>query len=140
MNDSNGSPKRAYPAFLHQTDMVLGLLGLTAVMAGIILLIIQVWEDKGLDWLFQTIANLGVLLAVCVFAIAVNRLLGRSTSIAVRIAHACLGLCFVAALVVGTLVIWQVTDSDVAWRTIGTIWILVIGSLLGIGVSRMISR
>ncbi|MCH2139432.1 MAG: hypothetical protein MK100_00180 [Phycisphaerales bacterium] len=140
MSHSNESHQRTYPVFLHQADMVLGLLGITAVMAGIILLIIQVWEDNNLDWLFQTIANLGVVLAVCVFAISINRLLGRSKSIVVRIAHACFGLCFVAALVVGTLVIWQITDSDVAWRTMGTIAILVIGSLLGIGVSRMISR
>jgi hypothetical protein len=58
----------------------------------------------------------------------------------VRIAHAALELSVIAGLVLSTLVIWRVTDPEVAWRAIGTISVLAIASCLGVGVSRMATR
>ena len=140
MTSQNETPRHPYPAFLLHADRLIGLLGVMAIMVGTTLLVIQIWEKESFKWIWQIVSNMGVLLVVCIVAITINRLLGRSTSIVVRLAHFGLELCVIAGLVVSTLVIWNVTDTDVAWRAIGTIFILAIGSCLGIGISRMISR
>ena len=140
MSTQMKSQQNTYPTFLLHADLLIGLLAVVAIMVGTTLLNIQTWEKESLDWIWQTASNMGVLLAVCIFALVINRSLGHRTSIAVRLAHFGLELCVIAGLVVSTLVIWNVTDTDVAWRAIGTIFILAIGSCLGIGISRMISR
>ncbi len=138
MSESTGA--RPYPQIMHQIDVILGFIAVLSVMTGTTLLIVLLWEDAESKWAWQSVANLGVLITVCVFSLTTNRLLSRSHAVPVRIAHACISLCILAALIVSTLVIWQVTDTEVGWQTIGTTFILVIGSLLSIAVSRMVSR
>jgi hypothetical protein len=140
MTSQNETPRHPYPAFLLHSDRLIGLLGVMAIMVGTTLLVIQIWEKESFKWIWQIVSNMGVLLVVCIVAITINRLLGRSTSIVVRIAHAALELSVIAGLVLSTLVIWRVTDPEVAWRAIGTISVLAIASCLGVGVSRMATR
>jgi len=140
MTSQNETPRHPYPAFLLHADRLIGLLGVMAIMVGTTLLVIQIWEKESFKWIWQIVSNMGVLLVVCIVAITINRLLGRSTSIVVRIAHAALELSVIAGLVLSTLVIWRVTDPEVAWRAIGTISVLAIASCLGVGVSRMATR
>ena len=140
MTSQNETPRHPYPAFLLHADRLIGLLGVMAIMVGTTLLVIQIWEKESFKWIWQIVSNMGVLLVVCIVAITINRLLGRSTSIVMRIAHAALELSVIAGLVLSTLVIWRVTDLEVAWRAIGTISVLAIASCLGVVVSRMASR
>jgi hypothetical protein len=140
MSSENKTPRHPYPAFLLHADRLIGLLAVMAIMVGTTLLVIQIWETESFKWIWQIVSNMGVLLVVCIVAITINRLLGRSTSIVVRIAHAALELSVIAGLVLSTLVIWRVTDLEVAWRAIGTISVLAIASCLGVVVSRMASR
>ena len=140
MTSQNETPRHPYPAFLLHADRLIGLLGVMAIMVGTTLLVIQIWEKESFKWIWQIVSNMGVLLVVCIVAITINRLLGRSTSIVVRIAHAALELSVIAGLVLSTLVIWRVTDLEVAWRAIGTISVLAIASCLGVVVSRMATR
>jgi hypothetical protein len=140
MTSENNTPRHPYPAFLLHADRLIGLLAVMAIMVGTTLLVIQIWEKESFKWIWQIVSNMGVLLVVCIVAITINRLLGRSTSIVVRIAHAALELSVIAGLVLSTLVIWRVTDPEVAWRAIGTISVLAIASCLGVGVSRMATR
>ena len=140
MTSQNETPRHPYPAFLLHADRLIGLLGVMAIMVGTTLLVIQIWEKESFKWIWQIVSNMGVLLVVCIVAITINRLLGRSTSIVMRIAHAALELSVIAGLVLSTLVIWRVTDLEVAWRAIGTISVLAIASCLGVVVSRMATR
>ena len=140
MTSENNTPRHPYPAFLLHADRLIGLLGVMAIMVGTTLLVIQIWEKESFKWIWQIVSNMGVLLVVCIVAITINRLLGRSTSIVMRIAHAALELSVIAGLVLSTLVIWRVTDLEVAWRAIGTISVLAIASCLGVVVSRMATR
>jgi hypothetical protein len=140
MTSQNETPRHPYPAFLLHADRLIGLLGVMAIMVGTTLLVIQIWEKESFKWIWQIVSNMGVLLVVCIVAITINRLLGRSTSIVMRIAHAALELSVIAGLVLSTLVIWRVTDPEVAWRAIGTISVLAIASCLGVVVSRMATR
>jgi hypothetical protein len=134
------SQQNTYPAFLLHADRLLGLLAVMALMVGTTLLVIQIWEKDSFKWIWQIVGNMGVLLVMCILAITINRLLGRTKSIVVRIAHAALELSVIAGFVLSTLVIWQVTDLDVAWRAIGTISVLAIASCMGVVVSRMATR
>lgn len=140
MTSENNTPRHPYPAFLLHADRLIGLLAVMAIMVGTTLLVIQIWEKESFKWIWQIVSNMGVLLVVCIVAITINRLLGRSTSIVMRIAHAALELSVIAGLVLSTLVIWRVTDLEVAWRAIGTISVLAIASCLGVVVSRMATR
>ena len=140
MTSENNTPRHPYPAFLLHADRLIGLLAVMAIMVGTTLLVIQIWEKESFKWIWQIVSNMGVLLVVCIVAITINRLFGRSTSIVMRIAHAALELSVIAGLVLSTLVIWRVTDLEVAWRAIGTISVLAIASCLGVVVSRMATR
>lgn len=136
LSSSQSHGRDSYPSYLLHANRLFGLLALLSLMVGGTILIIQIWENDNHQWIWQLCGNLAALIAFCLLSMGINHLLGRSTSTLARLSHFFLIFCLVACLVVVSLVIWDQTDVDIAWKAIGTIMVIVVVSCIGIAISK----
>ena len=99
-----------------------------------IMLIVMIWRSSDTsDFTTRMIATIGLALTGSLLGLVVNAIVGKSLGILLaKICWAASWLCIVGGLVIGGIAIWlHVDHEEVLARTIGTIAVLFIASMIG---------
>jgi hypothetical protein len=125
------SHRKPYPAMLISTDRMLVLASIVSLILLGTLWIISVWNDDIGSWCGKLSANLGVLIGFCLLMVGFDQVLGRFKGGFSKIVHSIIAFALFGCLFIISLVIWGATDADVVFRTVATMAIIAVISVLG---------
>ena len=125
------SHRKPYPTILIHTDRTLLLASIISLILIGTLWIISVWvEDIG-GWCGKLAANLGVFIGFCLLLVGFDQVLGRFKGRFSQIVHSIIAFALFGCLFIITLAIWDATDVDVVMKTVFTMVIIAVISVLG---------
>ena len=125
------SHRKPYPAILISTDRMLVLAAIVSLILLGTLWIISVWIDDIGSWCGKLSSNLGVLIGFCLLLVGFDQVLGRFKGRFSQIVHATIAFALFGCLFIISLVIWGATDADVVLKTVATMAIIVVISVIG---------
>ncbi len=118
---------------LRSFNLILVTICVVSLVAVTIMLIVMIWSDGSSEFIGRMMATIGLLLTGSLLGLVVNAVVGKSLRILVaKICWVASWLCIVGGLVIGGIAIWlHVDHEEVLLRTIGTITVLFIASMIG---------
>ena len=137
----NAGPKQ-FPDSLKLTNHLLAAVSVCALVVGGTILIIMIWDEAlaEQDWPAAVVGNMATLLACTLLMMAINRICGGMRGLTAKVANVLMLAGITACLVIGTLAIWNVTDSDSAWKSLGTIIVLIVLGFIFVPVVNAFQR
>ena len=136
------SEPKPYPPILKQTNFLIGMISLVALLLGGTLLVLMIWDDTVLnsDWGIPLVGNCAVLIGCGLVIIAMNRICGSSRSTIAKAINALVFVGIMACLIMSSLVIWDVTGTDEALRAIGTIVVFTIVAFIFVPIANALQH
>ena len=125
------SHRKPYPPILFQTDRLLLMGSIVSLIVLGTLWIISVWNEDIGGWSGKLMSNLGVFIGFCLLLVGFDQVLGRFTGRFSQIIHAIIAFALLGCMFIISLVIWGATDTDVVIKTVGTMAIIMVISILG---------
>jgi hypothetical protein len=125
------SHRKPYPTILIHTDRMLLLASIVSLILLGTLWIISVWIDDIGGWCGKMASNLGVFIGFCLLLVGFDQVLGRFTGRFSQIVHSIIAFALLGCLFIISLVIWGATDADVVIKTVATMAIIVVISIMG---------
>ena len=125
------SHRKPYPQVLIQTDRLLLMGSIVSLILLGTLWIITVWNESIGGWSGKLMSNLGVFIGFCLLLVGFDQVLGRFKGRFSQIIHLIIAIAWLGCLFIISLVIWGATDADVVIKTVATMAIIMVISILG---------
>ncbi|MHC4245691.1 MAG: hypothetical protein ACYSUU_02705 [Planctomycetota bacterium] len=125
------SPDRS--PLLRAFNLVLVTICVMSLVAVTIMLIVMIWSNDSSESLGRLMATTGLVLTASLLGLVVNAIVGKSLGVLLaKICWAASWLCIFGGSVIGGVAIWlHVDHEEVLLRTIGTITVLFVASMIG---------
>ncbi len=122
---------------LRSLNLVLVTICVMSLVAVTIMLIVMIWSDESTDFTLRMMATIGLALTGSLLGLLVNAVVGRSLEIFLaKICWIASWMCIIGGSVIGGIAIWlHVDHEEVLLRTIGTVVVLFVASLIGIALA-----
>ena len=122
---------------LRSLNLVLVTICVMSLVAVTIMLIVMIWSEESTEFVGRMIATIGLTLTGSLLGLLVNAIVGRSFDVFLaRLCWIASWLCIIGGSVIGGIAIWLHVDHDeILIRTVGTVVVLFIASMIGIALA-----
>jgi hypothetical protein len=133
MPESSSSAPSTRKSSLRSMNLALVTICVMSLVAVTIMLIVMIWSDDSTEFAGRMMATIGLMLTGSLLGLLVNSIVGRSLDVVLaKVCWVASWLCIIGGTAIGVIAIWlHVDHEEVLLRTVGTIIVLFIASMIG---------